>query len=97
MVNVVRLIGPCYPPIFHAIQLFENNGYITDFKKKAELFNSFFANQCSLIDDNSQFPPTLSYKTFERLSSVKFTDDDIIKTIPKLDPKEAPGDDKISI
>ena len=39
------LIGkkiPCIPP------LFENNEYITDFKKKAELFNSFFANQCSL-------------------------------------------------
>ena len=33
------LIGkkiPCIPP------LFENNEYITDFKKKAELFNSFF-------------------------------------------------------
>ena len=45
------LIGkkiPCIPP------LFENNEYITDFKKKAELFNSFFANQCSLINNNSQ-------------------------------------------
>ena len=26
------------------LPLFENNEYITDFKKKAELFNSFFAN-----------------------------------------------------
>ena len=58
------LIGkkiPCIPP------LFENNEYITDFKKKAELFNSFFANQCSLINNNSQLPRTLSYKTNERL------------------------------
>ena len=67
------LIGkkiPCIPP------LFENNEYITDFKKKAELFNSFFANQCFLINNNSQLSPTLSYKINERLPSVKITDDD---------------------
>ena len=40
----------CIPP------LFENNEYITDFKKKKELFNSFFANQCFLINNNSQLP-----------------------------------------
>ena len=88
------LIGkkiPCIPP------LFENNEYITDFKKKAELFNSFFGNQCSLISNNSQLPPTLSYRTNERLSSVKIIDDDILKLIAKLDPNIAHGHDKISI
>ena len=88
------LIGkkiPCIPP------LLENNEYITDFKKKAELFNSFFANQCSLINNNSQLPRTLSYKTNERLSSVKITDDDILKIIAKLDPNKTHGHDKISI
>ena len=82
---------PCFPP------LFENNKYITDFKKKAELFNSFFASQCSLINNNSQLPRTLSSKTNERLSSVKITDDDILKIIAKLDPNKAHGNDKISI
>ena len=70
------LIGkkiPCIPP------LSKNNEYITDFKKKPELFNSFFANQCSLINNKSQLPLTLSYKTNERLSTVKITDDDILK------------------
>ena len=38
---------PCIQP------LFEINEYITDFKKTAELFNSFFANQCSLTKNNS--------------------------------------------
>ena len=56
---------PCIPP------LFENNEYFIDFKKKAELFNSFFRKQCSLITNNSQLPPTLSYKTNETISSVK--------------------------
>ena len=58
---------------------------------------SFFANQCSLISNNCQLPPTLSYKTNERLSSVKTTDDDILKIIAKLDPNKAHGHDKISI
>ena len=81
----------CIPP------LFENNEYITDFKKKAELFYSFFGNQYFLINNNSQLPPILSYKTTERLSSVKITDDDILKIITKLDPNKANGHDKISI
>ena len=88
------LIGkkiPCIPPPF------ENNEYITDFKKKAELFNSFFANHCSLINNNSQLPRTLSYKTNERLYSIKITDDDILKIIAKLDPNKAHGHDKMSI
>ena len=81
----------CIPP------LFENNECITDFKKKAELFNSFFANQCSLINNNSQLPRTLSYKTNERLYSIKITNDDILKIIAKLDPNKAHGHDKMSI
>ena len=34
---------PLIPPLFH------ENKFVTDFKEKAELFNSFFAKQCSLI------------------------------------------------
>ena len=40
---------PCIPPIYH-------NNYITDFKEKAEIFNSFFANQCTIVKNTSQFP-----------------------------------------
>ena len=82
---------PCILP------LSKNNEYITDFKKKPELFNSFFANQWSLINNKSQLSWTLSYKTNERLSKVKITDDDIIKIIAKLDPNKVHGHDKISI
>ena len=44
---------PYIPP------LFENNEYSTDFKKKGELFKSFSANQCFLINNNSQLPLNL--------------------------------------
>ena len=84
------LKNPCIP------SLSENNKYITNLKKKAELFNSYFANQCSLLNNNSQLPPTLSYKANERLFSVKVTNDGILKIIANLDPNKAHGHDKVS-
>ena len=41
---------PCIPSIFY------ENKFFTDFRKNAKLFNSFFANQCSLIKNNSVVP-----------------------------------------
>ena len=39
--------------------LFHQGKYVTDFKKKAELFNSFFARQCSIIKNSSKRPLTV--------------------------------------
>ena len=41
---------PCIPPPF------QQGKYVTDFKKKAELFNSFFAKQCSITQISSKLP-----------------------------------------
>ena len=41
---------PVIPPLCH-----EGN-FVTNFKKKANLFNSFFASQCSLIKNDSKLP-----------------------------------------
>ena len=48
---------PCIPPIFH------ENRYITDFREKAELFNSFFADQCSLIRNSSALTTDCEFST----------------------------------
>ena len=45
------------PPLFH------ENLFITDFKEKAELFNSFFAKQCFLIRNDSELPTSLTFYT----------------------------------
>ena len=82
---------PVIPPIFHT------NKFVTDFKEKAELFNSFFAKQCSLIKYDSRLPPRLHFLTDKRLSTVKFVNTDILKIIQNLNPNKAHGHDKISI
>ena len=45
------------PPLFH------NNNFFTDFKEKAELFNSFFTKRCFLIKNKSKIPPRLYFLT----------------------------------
>ena len=79
------------PPGFHEIEV------ITDFKEKAELFNSFFVNQCSLIISTSLLPTNCQNLTDKSLSNINFTDNDIGKIIKALDPNKAHGHDMISI
>ena len=82
---------PVIPPLFH------NNKSITDFKEKAELFNSFFAKQCSLSKNESKLSPRLHFLTDKCLSMVKFVNSDMLKTIQNLNANKAHGHDKISI
>ena len=57
---------PCIPPLFY------ENKFITDFKEKAELFNHFFVNQCSLLSNNSVLPTNLPQLTSKCLDSIHF-------------------------
>ena len=82
---------PCIPPILH------ENSFVTNFKEKAELFNSFFAKQCSIIDNGSEIPSFLHPKTDKSLSNITFTEKDIEKIIQNLDSNKAHGHDMISI
>ena len=41
---------PCIPPLIH------QNKYVTTFKEKAETFNSFLAEHCSLMNNSSKLP-----------------------------------------
>ena len=82
---------PCIPPLFH------ENKFITDFKEKAELFNRFFVNQCSLLSNNSVLPTNLTQLTNKCLDSIHFSSSDIVKIISRLDPNKARGHDMLSI
>ena len=78
------------PPPFHG------NEYVTDFKKKAELFYSFFAKQCSSISNSSELPLNLHYTTEKHLNTLNFSNNDIEKIIQNSDPNKTHGH-KISI
>ena len=81
----------CIPPVFH------NTKFVIDFKEKAELFNTFFAEQCSLPKNNSELPKRLLFLTEKRLSNVQISNENIIKIINNLDPNKAHGHDLLSI
>ena len=74
---------PCIPPLFH------QNKYVTDFKKKAELFNCFFAKQCPIINNSSELPSSIWKKNRQVYFNVTFTGDDIATLTKNLDPNKA--------
>ena len=57
---------PCISPLLH------ENKFIIDFRRNDEIFNTFFAKQCSLIISCSDPPTTLAKKTHESLSTIRF-------------------------
>ena len=59
--------------------LFDENKFMTDFREKAEIFNSFIAKQCSLINSDGSLPCEIIKKTNDSLDSVRFSTEDILK------------------
>ena len=70
---------------------------MTHFKKKAELFISFFAKQCSLISSSSELSFNLHSTTEKPLDTLNFSNKDTEKIIQNLDSNKAHSHDKISI
>ena len=82
---------PLFPPLFH------ENCFITNFKEKAQLFNSFFAEQQYLMSNASKLPSNFTLYTDNRVSAVTFSQEDISKIVQNLNSNEAHGHDNISI
>ena len=82
---------PVIPPIFH------DNKFITDFKQKAEIFNSHFSKKCTPLIDNSKIPLECPRKSNESLSSIAFEMNDIEKIIKNLDPDKSHGHNMLSV
>ena len=73
--------APNIPPLFY------ENRFATYFKKKAELLKSFFAKQCTVINNSSKVPSELLLKT----------DKFFLKIIQNLDSEKAHDHDRIRI
>ena len=74
-----------------------NGAFVTDFQEKANIFNSFFAKQCTLASNNSVLPREFTYMTEERIQSITFSESDVVKIIRALDINKAHGHDNISV
>ena len=76
---------------------YHNDKFLSDVKKKRDLFNSYFAEQCTSLVNNSKFPSVLTVHTESLLESVYFSGNHIGVIIKKLDPNKAHGHHMISI
>ena len=82
---------PSIPP------LLVNDKLITEFEAKANIFNEYFASQCTTINDNSVLPSTLNHLTDDKLSSFNISSGVIFQLIKNLDPSKAHRHNEISL
>ena len=69
----------------------------TDFLDNANLFNNVFAKQFTPISNDSIVPVSINFETREKLSSLEFCVDDIVKIMRLLDQNKAYVHEEISI
>ena len=68
---------PSIPPIHF-------NKFVAYFSKKPDLFNSFFAKQCPIIENNSVLPSSSNPITDQHMANNEFKKDNIKSIICKL-------------
>ena len=73
-----------------------NGVFITNFQNKGNLFNEFFVQQCSILQNGSVLPH-IDYKTNVWKFNASINEAKIISAIRKLSPNKAHGCDNISI
>ena len=79
------------------LSLLIDDKYVTDTQMKANIFNNFFAEQCTPLKNNSVLPVNQMFLTQSRLSSISFNEDEILKIVRALNINKAHGHDDISI
>ena len=82
---------PLIPP------LLVDDKFVTDMKTKANIFNKFFAEQCIPLKNDSKRSSNQIFLTQSRLSSLDFSEDEILKIIRALNIHKTHGHDDISI
>ena len=73
------------------------DNFVTDIQTKANIFNRFFAEQCTPLKNSSAFPANQMFLTQSRLNSINFNEDEILKIIRALNIRKAHGHDGLSI
>ena len=74
-----------------------NHKFVTDIQAKANIFNKFFADQCTLLKNNSMVPINQLLMIQVGLRSLDFNEGEILKIIRALNINKTHGHDGISI
>ena len=82
---------PLTPP------LLIDDTFITDTQAKVNIFNNFFAEQCTPLKNNSMLPTNQIFLTEARRGTLDFNKGEILKIIRNLIINKAHGHDEISI
>ena len=77
--------------------LLVDNNVITDIKTKTNIFNKFFAEQCTQLKNDSVLPINQMFLTQSRLGTIDFNENEMLKIIRALNIHKAHGHDDISI
>ena len=77
--------------------LLVDNNFVIDIQTKANIFNKFFAEQCTPLKNNSVLPVSQMFLTQSRLNYIDFNEVEILKIIKALNIHKAHGHDDISI
>ena len=73
-----------------------NGIFVTNIYEKITLFNTFFADQCTPINNSSTLPP-FEYKINSNIENISFSEHEIVSIIRSLNSSKAHGWDGISI
>ena len=71
--------------------------FVSDMKTKANIFNKFFAKQYTPLKNDSKLPSNQIFLTQSRLSSLDFSEDEILKIFRALNIHKVHGYDDIYI
>ena len=82
---------PLIPP------LLIDDKFVTDTQSKANIFNKFFADQCTPLKNDSVLPTNQVFLTQVSLGSLDFNESEILKIIRALNVNKPHGHDDISI
>ena len=71
--------------------------FVTDIQTKANIFNKFFADQCTSLKNGSVLPKNQIFLTQSRICTLDFNEEELMKIIRNLKVHKAHGQDDISI
>ena len=77
--------------------LLENGLFVTNFQNKAEIFNNYFVQQCSLNMNDSVLPRSYITRCNNLLETIEIDADKVLRIIRSLDCNKAHGWDDMSV